>query len=84
MTGKKKKMARSHRSRRSYKPTNKAILNREATKRRQISRAVRGATAAGLQEGGTSENYRSGRRGLIGWIAVWLDMLRGLIRQYLR
>ena len=51
MTGKKKKMIRSHRSLRAYKPTNKAILNREASKRRQISRTVRGAMAAGLQEG---------------------------------
>lgn len=84
MTGKKKRMIRSHRSLRAYKPTNKAILNREASKRRQISRTVRGAMAAGLQEGGTIENYRSGRRGLFGWIAVWLDMLRGFIRQCLR
>lgn len=34
--------------------------------------------------GGAIENYRSGRRGLFGWIAVWLDMLRGFIRQYYR
>ena len=35
-------MIRSHRSKRSYKPTNKAILNMEAKRRRQINKYITG------------------------------------------
>lgn len=35
-------MIRSHRSMRSYKPTNKTILNKEAKKRKKISGLIRG------------------------------------------
>lgn len=79
MAGARTHMIRSHRLRRSYKPTNKTIQNRAAAKRRQISRTLRGTPAAGLQIGGSYENNHHRRRGLLGWLAFWLDILRGLI-----
>lgn len=42
MSRKETHMIRSHRSMRSYKPTNKTILNREAKKRKKISGLIRG------------------------------------------
>ena len=35
-------MIRSHRSKRSYKPTNKTILNREAKRRRHVNKFITG------------------------------------------
>lgn len=55
---------------------------REAVKRKKMSRALRGTSAAGLQEGGCIEDYHSSRRGIYGWIVIWLDILRGLIRKF--
>ena len=49
MSGKKKKMIRSHRSRRRYKPMNKAILNREAKTRRIHNRMLDGMFKKSLQ-----------------------------------
>ena len=42
MSRKETHMIRSHRSRNSYKPTNKTILNKEAKKRRQINKYITG------------------------------------------
>ena len=42
MSRKKTHMIRSHRSKSSYKPTNKTILNKEAKRRRQINKYITG------------------------------------------
>lgn len=42
MSRKETHIIRSHRSKRSYKPTNKTILNMEAKKRKKISGLIRG------------------------------------------
>lgn len=42
MSRKETHMIRSHRSKRSYKPTNKTILNMEAKKRKKFHGLIRG------------------------------------------
>lgn len=48
MSSRQTHMIRSHRSLRSYRPTNKTILNRNAKRRKQINKYIRGNMSVSL------------------------------------